>query len=287
MPTTVIGGFNELLERLALTDDQRSTASTRISGIRDCFSDTFAMDERVSTIGSYARGTLVRWERDVDLIAPLSVTNYWERYKDNSRDFLYMVRNKLNDEYATTKVSSRQVAAVLDFTVIRCDVVPAFRRQGGGYLIPNGAGGWQATNPPYHQHFMKNADDAHNDKLKPLVKLMKAWKIANKLSVSSLHMELLTEQLWRNGTMGDRPSAVASTLGRLPTWLQYSFTDPWTSGGFIDAQLGATDRATAIKTAELDAKSSATAETARNDGRTQDAFGAWDSVYRKMFPANG
>jgi predicted nucleotidyltransferase len=285
MATTVIGGFTELLERLALTEVQRSSASTRVTGIRDFCSDRFAMAERASTVGSYARGTLVRWERDIDILSPLSVSDYWERYKGDSSLFLYWFRNALNDGYATTKVSSREVAAVLDFTVIRCEVVPAFRRQFGGYLIPDGKGGWQATNPPYHQQFMKDADEAHNGKLKPLVKLMKAWKIANELSISSLHIELLTEKLWRDATIGDRPSAVATTLRGFATWLPFSFMDPWASAAFIDAQLGVEDRETAVKTAQADAESSSDAESARSNGRTSQAFQQWNTVYRQKFPA--
>lgn len=287
MPTTVVSGFTELLDRLALTDGQRTTASSRVSGIRDFFNNNFSTAEQAFTIGSYARGTLVRWERDIDIIAPLSVNEYWERYKANSRDFLYWVRNALNDHYATTEVSSREVAAVLDFTVICCEVVPAFKRTGGGYLIPDGKGGWQATNPQFHQQLMKTADENHGAKLKPVVKLMKAWKMANELSISSLHTELLTEQLWRTGSIVDRPSAVASTLASFQTWLQVSFQDPWASGGFIDTWLSQADRDLAIKTAQLDSKSAASAESARKEGRTPDAFKEWDTVYRHKFPSYG
>jgi len=287
MATTVNGGFNELIDRLALTEEQRSTASTRVASIRDIFDGRFTMAERVFTIGSYARGTLVRWERDVDLLASVSAEEYWERYRYNSRDFLYWVRDTLNDYYATTDVSSRQIAVVLDFSVIRCEVVPAFNRLGGGYLIPDGSGGWQATNPPHHRTLMREADERHGGKLKPLVKLMKAWKMANELSVSSLHIELLTEQLWRNGTLGDRPSAVSSTLAQLPTWLQFSLADPWPSGSAIDTQLRQADRQASIKTAQSDAASASTSEVARTDGRTKDAFAEWNTVYRGKFPVYG
>jgi hypothetical protein len=287
MATTVIKGFDDLLTDLALTDPQKNTASTRITGIRDFFAGRFVTAEKPLAIGSYARSTLIRWERDIDLIAPLSVNEYWEHYKDNSRDFLYWVRKALNDEYATTEVSSREVAALLDFTVIRCHVVPAFKRTGGGSLNPNGKGGWQPTNPPHQQQFMNEANEAHSGKLKPLIKLMKAWKIENELSVSSFHMELLVEHIWRNGTAGNWPSTVAATLPHLSTWMQFSFTDPWASDGFVDSQLSEADRDAARETAEADATSSAAAETARNEGRTQDALKEWSTVCRKKFPAYG
>jgi predicted nucleotidyltransferase len=287
MATTVMKGFEDLLDRLALTDDQRSTASTRVTGIRDFCDFRFKMDARAFTIGSYARGTLVRWERDIDMLAPLSAAEYWRRYKSSSRDCLYWFRNALNDEYPRTKVSSREVAAVLDFTVIRCEVVPAFILPGGGYVIPDGKGGWQATNPPYHQKLIKDADELHGGKLKPLVKLMKAWKIANKLAASSLHVELLTAEMWRGNTMDSHPYNVAATLKVMPSWLRSSRPDPWQPTKFVDSQLSSEDRTLAVKTAERDAQTSADAETARAESRTQDAFTHWNKVYRKEFPAYG
>ena len=56
MAKTVSAGFVELLGRLALTDDQEATASTRATTIKDFFDANFAMSERAFTIGSYRRG---------------------------------------------------------------------------------------------------------------------------------------------------------------------------------------------------------------------------------------
>ena len=119
MPKTVSAGFVELLKRLQLTGEQADTASARATALKDFFDANLTMEERAFTIGSYRRGTLIRPERDIDLLAPLSYGTYKERYDDDSRAFLYFVRDKLNERYPQTKVSSRGVAVLLDFTVIR------------------------------------------------------------------------------------------------------------------------------------------------------------------------
>jgi hypothetical protein len=56
------------------------------------------------------------------------------------------------------------------------DVVPAFYRQGGGYLIPNTIEKrWIPTNSKVHETFMSNANAAHGSDLVPIVKMIKGW----------------------------------------------------------------------------------------------------------------
>ena len=98
MAKTVSAGFLELLDRLALTADQASTASTRATAIKDVFDANFTMAERAFTIGSYRRSTIIRPERDIDLLAPLSFATYKDRFDNDPRAFLYFVRDKLNQK---------------------------------------------------------------------------------------------------------------------------------------------------------------------------------------------
>ena len=108
MAKTVSAGFVELLGRLALTDQQEFTASTRATGIKDFLAANLTMAERALTIGSYRRGTLIRPERDIDILAPLSYSTYKSSYDNDSRGLLYYVRDKLKAGYSTTRVSSRR-----------------------------------------------------------------------------------------------------------------------------------------------------------------------------------
>src|SRR5665213_2217192 len=179
MATSVDKAFEDLLARFVLTADQSSTAKARISTLTDFFNKEFVMAQPIVKIGSFARNTLIRVERDIDLLAPLSYSHYKASYDHKPQELLYMVRNALNERYASTTVSSKKVAIKLDFSSIIVDIVPCFTRQGGGFFMPHGSGEWMATNPPYHTALMSDADAKHNNFLKPVVKFMKFWNIRN------------------------------------------------------------------------------------------------------------
>jgi hypothetical protein len=289
MATTVKAAFEELLDRLTLTSPQRAAAQGHASRVKAFLSEEFVMSSDGAWVtGSFSRGTLTRWQRDVDVMAALSVSKYDDEYGSDSRKLLYFVRDALNDEYESTTVSSRQLSIKLDFSDFVVDVVPCFRRKGGGYLMPNGSHGWRATNPPFHATLMKTADEAHDYRLKPLVRLMKAWNIANSSHLASIHVELLVQEMWDEKTIGPYPSAVAKTLKAMPSWLRSSFADPWTgSSRAIDADLSDDDRSTATSLAQEDAKRAAAAEAYRAEGESENAIERWNIVYNHKFPAYG
>jgi hypothetical protein len=288
MAKTVSAGFVELLGRLALTDQQEFTASTRATGIKDFLAANLTMAERALTIGSYRRGTLIRPERDIDILAPLSYSTYKSSYDNDSRGLLYYVRDKLKAGYSTTRVSSREVAILLDFTVIRADVVPAFKRSGGGYFIPNGKSGWQATNPDYHTRVISEADDALDNRLKPLIRLMKFWNHANGHHLRSFHVELMVWRMWKDLTSLPAYShAVAQSLGAMSGWLRGAFPDPWDGGGPVDGYLSLDTRAMVRRMLDQDAKAASEAEDYRKAEKTEKAFERWGVVFRHEFPAYG
>ncbi len=183
MARTVEAAFDELLARESLTANQILEAQIRINHLTNFLGSNFSLAGALFLTGSYARGTLCASERDIDILVPFSVADYWQRYQVNSRAFLYWVRGYLNDHYKRSDVSSRQVAVRLDFHTFATEVTPGFHRQGGGYLIPDGKGGWLKTNPPYHARLMAQADVAQANRLKPLVRLMKVDTVAHSVMV--------------------------------------------------------------------------------------------------------
>ncbi len=287
MAKNVNKAFEELLTRQRLTAEQEKTAKARTRAITDAVGKTFAVGENVSVVGSYARGTLCRTERDIDLLAPLSVKDYWEHYRGDSRAFLYWFRDHLNERYSATTVSSRRVAVKMDFTVIAADIVPCFLRQGGGYVMPDGRGGWMATNPPFHTKFLADADAAQKKRLKPLIRLVKAWNIANGHHLSSFHIELMVERMKRGHPVGEWSEEVAAVLGVLAGWVNAPFEDPWSDGGQVDTYLTSDARAKVVRMIERDAERAARAEEYRRAGKPEKAFERWSVIYDRTFPSYG
>lgn len=293
MPRTIIAAFDELLTRVALTPDQRAIGSARQNNLRDFLKDRFTLyaDEPSPNpwlIGSYSRNTILRQERDIDIMVSLSPAKYWETYKTNSAGLVYLVRNALkgSSDYAKSEVTSSGAAVVMEMSVFNVDVVPVFPRKDGGYLVANGHGTWNATNPNVHANLVEE-HNKQDQLLKPLVKVMKYWNSGNDGLLESFHLEMMVEQMWRGVSIGSYPHGVKETLRVLTTYLPNTFSDPWAAGGRIDGYLSAESRNKVLDHARKDAASSATAEELRNRGDDEAAFDYWQAVYRHGFPAYG
>lgn len=291
MPRTVISAFDELLTRVALTRDQREIGSTRQTALRDFLKGRFTLyaeepEPNPWLIGSYSRQTILRQERDLDIMVSLSPGKYWETYKSRSSGLVYLVRNGLKEGYPNSEVSSSGAAVVMEMTIFNVDVVPVFPRDGGGYLVADGNDGWNATNPNVHFKLMED-HNKQDDLLKPLVKLMKYWNICNGELLQSFHLEMMVEYMWRGVSIGSHPHGVKETLRVLAGYLPNTFNDPWSAGGRIDDYLSTDDRAKVVDYAQKDAASSAKAEELRRGGDDRSAFDHWQKVFNKQFPAYG
>jgi Second Messenger Oligonucleotide or Dinucleotide Synthetase domain len=291
MARTVLAGFDELLSRIALTPEQRSIGSTRQTSLRDFLKDRFTLyaaepDPNPWLIGSYSRNTILRQERDIDIMVSLSPTKYWDTYKTNSSGFVALVRTALNKEYSKSEVSSSGAAVVMAMSIFDVDVVPVFPRDGGGYLVADGHGAWKSSNPNFHFSLMLE-HNKQDERLKPLVKLAKFWNLCNESLLESFHLEAMIEHIWRGVSIGSYPHGLKETLRVLAAYLPKGFTDPWEPGGRIDGYLSTENRKKAVGYAASDAASAAKAEELRTQGNERAAIDVWQIVFRKEFPAYG
>jgi hypothetical protein len=290
MASTVAASFNLLFEDLRLTERQKSLAQGRISHLQSYFAPpAFQIARAPHAIGSYGRETLVRWGRDIDVIVALADVPYWERYKGDSRRFLYWVRDGLNSAYPGTKVSSKEVAVrMLLSDDLQVDLVPSFTRdaQGGGFYIPNGSGGWRQTNPLYHDHLMATSNARLASRLKPLAKLMKAWNLANGSHLRSFHLEMMVEHMWHDvPSIPSYPIALASTLTAAARWASNTFADPWDSSQNIDTYLTSSERALVVRILTKDGADAVKANAAEAAGRQAEAVALWDVIFARKSPA--
>lgn len=199
MAYTVGGGFTALLEDLSLTTTQKTTAEGRVSHLETYFTNNVVCAEPPFEIGSYERGKVIRRRRDIDVMVALDYPTYKASYDDDSAAMLRWLRDRLNLEYGSTTVSTKQVAIRMALgDGLQVDLVPTFPRKGGGYLMPNGSGRWRSTNPPYHAAAMSRANSDLDLKLKPLVRVMKAWNDANSHHLQSFHLEMMIWEMWHN-----------------------------------------------------------------------------------------
>jgi hypothetical protein len=97
--TTVGAAFESMLADLRVTERQKVIANGRITHLDAFFRANYRLAKAPWAIGSYNRETLIRWERDVDVMVALSTDPYWSRFEHDSAKFLNWIRDGLNREY--------------------------------------------------------------------------------------------------------------------------------------------------------------------------------------------
>jgi hypothetical protein len=206
MATTIRAGFAQLAANLEITTLQATTTSTRQQNIRDAVARGMTVVDSFLA-GSYARSTMVGPLKDADLdIFVVLEALYFNRHTPAT--LLDAVRNVLVQTYPTTpKISRNGQAVTITFTDFTVDVVPAFHRQGGGYLIPDTTtGSWISTDPSTHARILTERNRAHGGDLVPLIKMVKGWNRAIGSPFSGFYLELMAASVLNNVQITDFPS---------------------------------------------------------------------------------
>jgi hypothetical protein len=226
-------------------------------------------------------------EADVDVFVVLDPAYY---DASGQASLLDRVKRALRRTYPKTPDISRNGQAVtIRFTDFRVDVVPAFYRTGGGFLIPDSIGrSWISTDPKRHVEIVTNANKAHNGDLVPLIKMLKGWNKAHSSLFRSFHLEVLILSVLENITISDFPSGVRYAFDKARAKLNLALADPAGYDGDVGSYLN-----TREKIDDLAARLQRAFERARDAeqlegaGRTTEAYAKWKLVFGDYFPTYG
>lgn len=287
MAKTVAAAFAGLKANLEITSLQQSTVSTRHQSVRDAVARRLVVKESFVT-GSYRRHTMVAplSEADIDVFVVLDAGYHTA---DGYAALLDRVRRVLLETYTRTpRVSRSGQAVTITFTDFVVDVVPAFYRQGGGFLIPSTTEQrWISTNPKTHETFITNANSAHQGDLVPLIKMIKRWNRRTSSTIRSFYLELLVEKVLRGVTISDFPSGCRYVFDKGREVIKYKIADP--SGINPDQVNGLLSGTVAEAVRRFDTAYSRArkAEDFASRGHIADAVAEWRKVFGNQFPAYG
>ncbi|MCU1329945.1 MAG: hypothetical protein JWN34_5315 [Bryobacterales bacterium] len=287
MPTSISAGFQTFRSNLEITDLQAPVVATRQKRVREAIESGFEVLDSFLT-GSYARDTLIAplKKADVDLFTVLS-----SRYYQNQtpQGLLDQVREHLRQTYPTTpRVSKNGQAVTITFADFMVDVVPAFNRQGGGYLIPNASSGkWISTDPKRHIELWSEANEFHQGDLIPLIKMLKAWNRAHSERLRSFHLEAIAVKLLANVTITDFPSGLRYFFAQAQEATAYQLADPAGYGGDVGAYMTGTLLTDANQGLLRAEEWALEAEAAIADDRIDLAFDKYRMLFGGYFPAYG
>ena len=286
LSTTVTQGFDKLRQNLEITGLQEATVSTRQRNVREATEAEVTVLDSFLT-GSYKRNTMIAplSAADVDIFIVLDPGYY---NPNGAAALLDRVKAVLRKTYTRTPEISRSGQAVtITFTDFQVDVVPAFRRQGGGFLIPNARSHqWIATDPKEHVRLWSEANAARNGDLVPLIKMIKQWNRSHSSLLRSFHLETLILNVLTNVKISDFPSGARYVLDKVHAAVQQAVADPagysGDLGAYLDTPLKITEVCTRLNTACQRARE---AEHLEAQGRTDLAFEKWQLIFGDKFPA--
>lgn len=287
MPTSISAGFQTFRSNLEITDLQAPVLATRQQRVRDAVASGFVVLDSFLT-GSYARDTLIAplKQADVDIFTVMD-----PRYCNNQtpQGLLDQVREHLRVTYPSTpRVSKNGQAVTITFTDFKVDVVPAFFRNGGGYLMPDAnAGVWLKTNPKQHVELWSKANEYHQGDLIPLIKMLKAWNRAHSERFRSFHLEALAVKIFTSVTISNFPSGIRFFFAKAQTATPVQLPDPAGYGGDVGAYMTGGLLAAANQSLLRAEGWALEAEAAIADGRIDLAFDKYRLLFGDYFPAYG
>ena len=290
MATAVKQGFTILKSSLEITDLQEETVSTRHNNVRLAIAQELRALESFLT-GSYSRHTMIAplSKADVDVFVVLH-PSYYE--PNGQARLLDKVKRVLTKKYPNTSEISRNGQAVtIRFSDFAVDVVPAFARSGGGYIIPSTRGirRWIETDPRIHVEISSRENKAHNGELVPLVKMIKCWNRAVDEYFRSFHLEVLAWAIFQECQIADYPSAIRYFFQQGSELILQRNPDP---AGYND-DVGFyvhTRRKCRLHAAALFARAyhrACKAEEYDRQGKAEHAINEWRKIFGSYFPAYG
>ena len=286
MPRTVDEGFRDFLAKLTPSSGETAAAKTHRQSIERCIRRYFGLS-RFWRTGSFGNGTSISGYSDVDYMASIPSRNL----NQNSTVSLIELRKVLAARFPNTGVRSACPAVVAPFGADgkeTTEVTPAdCVAMSGRYLvydIPNCYGGWMQSSPDAHNSYVRGIDRSLSNKVKPLVRFIKAWKYFRDVPISSFYLELRVTKY----ASGKSSILYATDVERVFRELQRiglaKIQDPMGVSGYIspcrtEAQL--TDAQSKLATAASRARKAMAAEYA---GNIQGAFYWWNLLFDWNFP---
>jgi len=287
MAKTILDSFQKLKSNLEITGLQQSIVSTRQQNVRKVVENEFLVLDSFLT-GSYSRHTMIAplAEADIDIFTILDSSYYKE---DGQANLLDKVRGVLLKTYTKSpKISRNGQAVTITFTDFIVDVVPAFKRMGGGFLIPNSIEKkWMSTDPKTHVEIVSIENSKHNGNLIPIIKMIKGWNNNINHSFVSFYLELLAIKIFSNVTISDYPSAMKYFFDKGREAIKYKVKDPVDFGGNINGLDNVTTVVEAVSRFETAYNRAKKAEEYERKGNTESAINEWKKIFSNYFPSYG
>lgn len=242
--------------------------------------------------GSFGNGTGVRHHSDTDYFSVCPSAELWT----DSGYTLRKVKEALKNTFWRTEgIEVRSPAVRIPFgnyASETLEVTPATRNglvstpigDKYSYDIPNSDGGWMQSSPGAHNAYVNRENDRLGGKLKPLIRLIKAWKFYNNVPINSFYLELRTTKYAEGESSTIYDIDVKRVMKIVYDNDLPSIQDPMGISGYVKAcstDAKREDALSKVKTGFTRAEKA----VENRESNVDDAFYWWNLFYNNEFPS--
>lgn len=287
MPRSIAQGFEDFLITLKTTKTETALAQSHRASIEACLRSNFGLN-RFAKIGSFGNGTNVSGYSDVDYLACIPTAQLTK----TSTASLNKVKNVLATRFPNSGVAVNCPAVVVPFGNVKSEnteiVVADYVKDTNGlkvYEIADGNDGWMEVSPDAHNAYVNYIDKLHNGKVKPLIRLIKAWKFYSGAKISSFYLEMRVAKFAADEKSIVYDIDVNTILQLLNGHALSNMQDPMGVSGTIypcKTQAFKDDALSKLNTAANRSQKARVAATKEN---IHEAFIWWGMLYNNKFPS--
>ena len=199
MPTN--SRFTNFVRNISITASDAQDAYSKVNGVAGKLHATYhdpryAQEATRLIIGSYGKGTQVKPTRDVDILflMPRSELSRYDNYQGNGQSALLQdVRRALQQRYPATDIRGDGQVVVVPFSNGHTvELLPAWRRESGQFIIPNthDGGSWKLADHAAEIDNVAQSDARSQGNTRALIKMLKTWQAVCNVPIKSLVLEL-------------------------------------------------------------------------------------------------
>lgn len=292
MAKSIGEGFSTFLSWLQPLKSEHDKAASHKGSVQSSLENGYECSRFFET-GSFGNGTGVRHHSDTDYFAVIPAKNL----KVNSATSLREVKETVAATFSTTTGIAVNCPAVKipfgTYASENLEITPAYftgmvehdGKKFNNYNIPDCEGGWMASSPGAHNHYVQKIDDGLSNEAKQLIRLVKAWKYYNNVPITSFFLELYVARYCASEQSIIYYIDLARIFDKLEKDSLPGMNDPVGISGRIkpcktDAQH--TDALSKVKTA---AGRATRAMAQVQEGKLDEAFETYDLLFNYNFPA--
>lgn len=289
MAKTLEQGFDTFLSWLVPLASEHDKAKSHKDSVKSCLETNFKCYSFFET-GSFGNATGVRHYSDTDYFAAMPNENVY----GDSGYTLRKVKEAIESTFWRTEGIAVNTPAVKipfgNYASETLEVTPCTFNglvttpvgSMGSYDIPNYEGGWMKSSPKAHNAYVKREDERLGYKLKPLIRLIKAWKFYNNVPISSFYLELRTTKYAENESSIIYDIDVKRVMKMLYDNGLASIQDPMGISGYVKAcstDAKKTDALSKLSTGHTRAEKA----YEKRESNLDDCFYWWNLFYNNEF----